>query len=121
MANVIGPTNRLPGQTIGFVPDGRDCDRCNLLAKHAVVGECDSMGAEVHHLCSEHFLEMQKELIDQQKEEQVCDLCHNLKQDCRPFRDPEEGSTGPVYLTCPECRQRLVSYFYDDSADDSDY
>ena len=72
MADVIGPNNKLPGQTIGWVPDGRDCDDCNQMAKHAVVGESDSFGSEIHHLCSEHFLEMQNAIKEQENQEQTC-------------------------------------------------
>lgn len=121
MAGVIGPSNKLPGHSVGFEIDGRVCDdqHCNDIARHAIIGEADSMGAEIVHLCSKHYLEVQKERQELEQSLQHCDIC---KQECigvAPFRDPDEGQSGPIYNACPECRRSLTNAFVvDDDLDD---
>ena len=117
MSDVIGPSNKLPGQTIGWVPDSRECDDCSKLAEHAVIGETDSFGSEIHHLCNEHYLEMMKAIEEQKNSLRTCDICGVTKDDCLPFRDPAEGSCGPVYITCQECRTRINNDFIGDDED----
>lgn len=114
MADIIGPSNKLPGQTIGFVPDGRSCDYCNKPAIHAVVGETDSFGSEIHHVCNEDYIEIQKSIQEEREKPKHCEICHSSHTDCQPFRDPSEGSCGPVYDACPDCRKRIIDYFIGD-------
>ena len=123
MSGFIGPSNKLPGSSIGFAPDGRNCDEqhCNDMARHAVVTECDSMGCEITHVCSKHYLEIQEQIKEKRKEVRECEICHGFKEDCSPFRDPAEGTSGRVYDTCPDCRKNLVDNFIGIEDDDDPY
>jgi len=120
MADVIGPSSYKPGQTMAWKPDGRECDDCDQAAKYAVIGETDSFGSEVSHLCQDCYIQLQSHLTEQRKESRPCQICGDIKEDVIPFRDPEEGLSGPVYQTCPQCRQRLTEAFCDDGTLDDD-
>ena len=117
MSDYIGPSNRLPGQFYPFTPDGRDCDQCDLEATHAIVGETDSMGSEILHLCNIHTVLLKKELEDNKERESICDICHKPATTCMPFRDPAEGSTGRVYSGCLPCRTEIIASFTGDEDD----
>ena len=110
MPSSIGPNRYLPGQTLPFKPDGRVCDygSCDQTARHCVVGETDSFGSELLYVCDQHYSELQASRAEHEKQQQACDICGIISEDCQKIRDPEEGLTGRVYTACPECRKRLV-------------
>lgn len=120
MAAVIGPSSYRPGQTMAWKADGRECDNCDNVAQHAVVGETDSMGSEILHLCQECYTQLQNAIVEKQKEIRPCQICGDVTEGVQLFRDPEEGRTGILYQTCPRCRQRLTEAFCDDGTLDDD-
>lgn len=111
MSDVIGPSRYLPGHILPFKADGRPCDECDLQAHHAVIGETDSFGSEVKHLCSGHLASLQSEMLSAREQITVCEVCGLQKSNCAPARDPEEGTSGPVMNTCPDCKTRMNSVF----------
>jgi len=121
MSGVIGPSRYLPGQSYPFKPDGRecDCDECGEEARHAVITEADSFGAEITHLSTVCFLKFQQAHIEKRAELKLCDICHETHEDIQPVRDPDEGLCGRVYEACPACRHTLLTVDPDD-IDDGD-
>ena len=103
MADVTGPINTLPGATRG-VPDGAVCDmHPDRAAVRRVQGETDSYGSEQHDLCQECLDELASHAAEARKGE--CDWCHEAVTDLGPVRDYQEGTSGPVYQACAECRR----------------
>lgn len=111
MADVIGPSSRLPGHKEKS-PSGFTCDCCDAPATTRITGETDSFGSEMHDFCDACY-EKDKERERKAREEDpdygkyICDRCHGEKQ-CTPRRDYEEGMSGPVYYYCGECTQIIV-------------
>ena len=102
MADVIGPNSYLPGKHLK-VPDGMMCDEHqDRPAVYRIVGESDSFGSELLDMCQECYDKMCGE-ADQFLQE-YCEFCKQKKDDLRHYRDPEEGSCGPVYMVCFDCR-----------------
>ena len=102
MADVIGPNSYVPGQVRTY--NGPEfCDDCDKPATFMMIGETDSFGSEVMHLCAEHMAERQKVVHEYQQQPTTCDFCGKSTTDCEPYRDPEE-SRGPVYTVCEACR-----------------
>lgn len=83
---------------------------CESPATVRVQGETDSFGAEYHHLCDGCYAldtEIQKYSTDKHKEDEAtCEWCKKIttQKDIRVTRDIDEGSNGPVYDVCSECR-----------------
>lgn len=117
MSDVLGPNPYLPGQERPFQPDGTVCDHCDEQASHAVVGETDSFGSEILHLCNVHYAELRKSELESREKEQLCDLCQTMQKDVRAWRDPEEGSCGPVYRACTGCIRSHIQAFVGDDGD----
>lgn len=109
MADVAGPVRTLPGH-IKNAPVGMCCDEHeDRPAVKRVQGETDSFGAEWIDMCEECYA---AHLVDDTPTVTVCDRCRG-KLPTKPWRDPDEGSTGPVYWVCDDCRKKLNRY-YDD-------
>ena len=111
MADIIGPNSYLPGQVLK-VPKGMMCD--NHPEKPAVlrvVGETDSFGSELCDLCEECKQAHYKYIEEQKDLEKFCEICHGMKKDVKPRRDPEEGSCGRLYDMCPDCYRRMTDAF----------
>jgi hypothetical protein len=120
MADVIGPSSYLPGQTLA-VPPGTCCDvHPDRAAVKRVVGETDSFGSELIDLCDSCAATLLEGIRRERAKPHVCDWCKQEKEGCRPRRDFEEGQGGPVYMVCPDCIRmesaRLASDYgdYDD-------
>lgn len=113
MANVTGPTRNLPGH-IQQAPKGMTCDEHpDRPAIKRITTEVDSFGSEEMDVCDECFNEFKVGRESLRQEEQKCDICHNTVIGCRPFRDPAEGSYGPVYTACPSCIKKVIDDFAD--------
>jgi len=109
MSNVTGPTSNLPG-ALRAPPAGTPCDQHpDRIAMHRVTGEVDSFGSEENDMCQECYIEYLASVTQSKKELVECDICHNDGLDRSPARDPEEGTMGPIYIACPECREILRS------------
>lgn len=96
-----GPISGLPGKR-HQVPNGKMCDEHNdRPAVYRIQGETDSFGCE--------FLDMCQECYDgfcaagDQMLQEYCDLCKTKQDNLKHYRDPEEGTSGPVYIACPAC------------------
>lgn len=116
MASSIGPSTKLPGDLV-ICQHGIICDEygCDLPAVRAVVGETDSFGSEICHLCEAHYQVFLTELREARLTEQ-CETCGSSDQ-VRPTRDPDEGMAGPVYMLCSKCRHNLQSSYMDNDDD----
>ena len=102
MSDVTGPISSLPGAVFSVKP-GTMCDRHpETPAVKRVQGETDSMGSEMHDLCQACF----RELNTAEREPARCSLCKTVAL-LRPWRDYEEGMSGPVYEICQICRDRV--------------
>lgn len=108
MADVTGPVSTLPGSTRG-AEHGAMCDEHpDRPAVRRVQGETDSMGAEFYDLCQECLDELAKHAAEAACGR--CDWCKSEVRDLRPFRDFEEGTSGPVYEVCGACRKKHFDY-----------
>lgn len=94
----------LPGSLIN-VEIGAMCDTVgheNIPALKNVVGEVDSFGYENHHMCQECYdacLAAPDPMANGS-----CEWCKKESTNLAPTRDYDEGSSGPVYYVCQQCR-----------------
>lgn len=101
-----GPVSTMPGSA-HEVPPGIVCDiHSDRKATHRVQGETDSYGCEYLCMCDQCFLDFNHQKAALAKEVQRCDWCRKESADVRPTRDYDEGTRGPVYDVCGECRAR---------------
>lgn len=106
MAEVIGPTNTLPG-ALHELPPGAMCDQHpDRPAVVRLQGETDSMGAELNDCCQECADEDRAYARSSEAQTGRCDWCELEVTDLRDTRDYEEGMKGPVYRVCGKCRRR---------------
>lgn len=112
----------LPGRLLRL-PEGAMCENeghATVPATHAVQGETDSMGYETLCFCTPCY-EQYRERADQPNEG-TCEWCSQPSTSLRPYRDIDEGSSGPVYDVCQSCRreankrarEELDSYYDED-------
>lgn len=121
MADVIGPNSYRPGQSV-FVPEGAKCDEHNdREAMYRIVGETDSFGSELVDMCEECYEEYWQQTDAKYQQVQFCELCKEMKQYVTQRRDPEEGTSGPVYNMCADCYQQAVKNLAGDDEDDEPY
>lgn len=106
MAEVIGPTSKLPGAGWDF-PDGTMCDdHPDRPAVARIQGETDSFGAELFDMCQDCLDEYRREMREADHSG-TCEWCKQYKPRLRPQRDFEEGMAGRVYEVCDECIKRV--------------
>lgn len=103
-----GPVSTLPGHITRLDGDSPvvPCDKDDNPASTRIQGETDSFGAEYINLCEgcyRDYLERQKTADNSG----VCDTCKKHADRVRAWRDPDEGSSGPVYYICDPCRKRF--------------
>ena len=100
-----GPVYTLPGHTT-TVLEGKVCDtHPDRPAVKRIQGETDSYGCEYIFMCQECL----DEYRSSEPEAGMCDWCHK-DAILSPMRDFDEGSFGPVYQVCRECRDKEISY-----------
>lgn len=100
MAHAGGPCNFLSGQKI-FLPLGTCCDvHPEVKAIVRIVGAVDSFGYEADDMCEECFRNINTE---SSFVEGICDWCKSSDKNLKQKRDPEEGTSGRVYLVCTAC------------------
>jgi hypothetical protein len=93
----------LPGDRLSRKPDpGDTCDDCGSAATVIMRGETDSFGSEYLLLCDACAGKTTGDM------DYHCDSCKKLSP-CKPTRDPDEGSSGPVYYYCKECMRKSDS------------
>lgn len=114
MAEVIGPNSYLPGQTLK-PKENMTCETHeDRVATHRVVGETDSFGSEIMHLCDECYQEMRQQIEKEKETPKQCEICKKMKSDVSLSRDPAEGNYGPLYNMCIACRAKIMEDFCED-------
>lgn len=107
MAHVSGPTSSMPG-SFHAVPEGTMCDdHPNEPATARIQGETDSFGAEYRDACSECAAAFTKEREDALPRAGYCEWHRGQGANIKLARDFEEGTSGRLYETCEECRQKM--------------
>lgn len=96
--------------------------QCENDATVRVQGETDSFGAEYHHYCEACYTleqELQQYFTERHAEDEAqCEWCNKVttQKDLRHTRDIDEGSNGPVYEVCGECRARQAEQIVEELA-----
>ncbi len=122
MAGITGPIRSLPGHK-HVCPTDMICDECGVeKATIRIQGETDSFGCEMHDYCECCYSKIQEEVekskkIDPDFGKLICDHCHKHTL-CNPSRDPEEGSCGPLYYLCVDCKKKMTDAFIDNGYHD---
>lgn len=96
--------SNLPGRLLTLPKDAM-CENEgheNVPATRCVQGETDSFGYESFCLC-EPCYDKYREDADK-PEDGYCEFHKGQGTDIRPFRDIDEGFSGPVYDVCQSCR-----------------
>lgn len=109
MSDVTGPISSLPGSK-HKTPVGMKCDLCDKPAVIRIQGETDSMGSEMGDYCLEHGTQVE----NSSSLSGECDWCRVNKPELRPMRDVDEGSCGPIYYVCAECRLGYYKSFQEE-------
>lgn len=112
MSEVTGPVSTLPGsiRMIRELPPPQCDSHPDRQAEFLIQGETDSMGAEWIHACDECRSNMQAFRLARIG---TCAFCSSEDVYVRHYRDPDEGSCGPVYDVCAPCRDRRNEYYSD--------
>lgn len=76
-------------------------------------GEVDSFGVEWHYLCNECVAEEKRLAEEQGPCLSTCEKCGN-QAEIKPYRDPDEGMSGPIYWACRPCIDKYMEYYKDD-------
>ncbi len=106
MSDATGPIASMPGSHHN-VPEGQTCDECGEPAVKRVQGETDSFGCEMMDFCQTCYDKWKLACEqDDTSSNGICDWCKSDSVDLLPYRDADEGRTGPVYLVCSKCRDR---------------
>ena len=93
---------------------------CESQATVRIQGETDSWGVEHHHYCEACYTleqELQQYFTEKHAEDEAqCEWCKKVtkQKDLRYTRDIDEGSCGPVYEVCSECRTKQNDYINDE-------
>lgn len=108
-----GPVSTLPG-SIHPLPADTRCDaHPNELAIVRLQGETDSFGCEYVCMCGECHAKYLKDIAELRTQKSQCQWCRRLST-LRPYRDPDEGSYGPVYNVCQPCIVDAIERQYED-------
>lgn len=106
MAYITGQKLKVKNDDICENIDHHDGEE--VKADVVIVGECDSFGYERFGMCQACYKEYLKEREENYDSEQHCGWCHKSKKGVTEFRDWEEGSHGPVYEVCADCRAKSL-------------
>ena len=101
----MGPVSSMPGSRIN-VPEGTMCDDCDNPAVKRVQGETDSFGCEYIFWCQACVDKCDAYEREERVKAKHCEWCKQLKTDVRLHRDSDEGSCGPLYDVCFDCRKK---------------
>ena len=99
----------LPGNQFRAKHGEKCINHTEVDATIVVQGETDSFGAEYNPMCAECAVKARE--ASKQEVMGYCDLHCGEGNDVRPFRDPDEGYAGSVYMACKTCRLSLVNAF----------
>jgi hypothetical protein len=95
----------LPGRLLRL-PQGAMCEsegHANVPATHCIQGETDSFGYEEICKCTPCYEQYRAKADEPQ--DGYCEFHKGEGTDIRPFRDIDEGFSGPVYDVCQSCRR----------------
>ena len=113
-----GPVSTMPGSS-HHLPEGTRCDRHDdRPAVTRMQGETDSFGCEYVCMCQECLDEYRAHMEAERNAEHCCDWCKALKTNVRPYRDMDEGSAGPLYQVCGDCRAKDQQRFAEELDDE---
>lgn len=122
MTTSNGPVSTLPGHAATPVA-GATCEKHpDRPSYRRIQGETDSFGCEYVEMCEEcHTAYTHRDTTVESSGQ--CEWCHATKDDLRPYRDLDEGSSGRVYLVCQTCRSSGAESWQDDCDydDEGDY
>lgn len=112
----------LPGQVVRATQEelnehpceGMWQDGCGKPSTIKQVGETDSFGSEYWFYCQECFDKGKKHEEENQHLE-TCETCGLPDQKIKPYRDPDEGMSGPVYYACSTCIKKHMAYYESDN------
>ncbi len=107
MADVTGPIRSMPGSI--HKAEGNCDDHPDRLAVKRVQGETDSFGSEMYDMCQECYDQYRKD-ISEADTSGYCDHCKCDSDKLFNYRDPEEGSYGPIYRICKKCSDKALEY-----------
>ena len=99
----------LPGRFIRNARPDETCDHCaceegpEVPATTIIQGETDSFGYETLALCDA----CNNKLLTEKQDLGTCDHCKKAPATMHT-RDPDEGSSGPVYVICRECNGKMM-------------
>lgn len=100
-----GPVSSMPGSQ-HRLPAGTKCDsHPEVDAVVRIQGETDSFGAEYNCMCQKCHDEYRAHVQAEYEAEKRCDWCGHMEKHVRPYRDMDEGMSGPVYQVCRDCRK----------------
>jgi len=94
--------------------------QCPNPATVRIQGETDSFGCEYIHYCEEcdELDEILSEISEEitGEEDSHCEWCRKTvkRKELSFTRDIDEGSSGPVYEVCGECRSKQNDYINDE-------
>ncbi len=98
-----GPVSTMPGNGL-TLPEGTTCDRHeDRPAVKRIQGETDSFGCEAVDMCQECY-DAWRNRDKTAETTGRCDRCGQHKTTLAKRRDYDEGSCGPLYDVCLECR-----------------
>lgn len=118
-------TQPVPGDTLPL-RQGAVCDKHpRRLAVKRICTEADSFGIETTNLCQachESYLRKIQQHHSGNATD-ICDWCHGEypASQVKPHRDFEEGSSGPVYQVCQQCRVAEAARVALELGDDYDH
>lgn len=99
-----GRVSSMPGSRHAL-PAGATCDRHqDRPAVARVQGETDSFGCEYNDMCQECVDEHRAFIEAELNSPKYCCWCKQMKLHVSPHRDFEEGTSGPLYDVCADCR-----------------
>lgn len=101
---VISSAGLVSGQRISVSSGAKCYNHRDTDAVIRIVGEISMGCAETYDYCKECHEQFKKEEQEVREAGETCDWCGKVKSDCKSHRDFEEGSNGPVYTVCLNCR-----------------
>ncbi|MCO9048778.1 hypothetical protein [Acinetobacter sp. UC24323] len=101
---------------------GTKCDRHHdREAVSRICVEADSFGAEYSNMCQEcldEYKAHKKQKLNDPSQWEQCPRCKTLIPELSSYRDPDEGSHGPVYQRCSDCVSKFWKRWEEENLDD---
>lgn len=120
-------TAHLPNQSVSIEDDewGTNChNHPERPAVRRVCVEADSFGAEYSNMCqecSDQYTAYKEQKRNDESQWEQCPRCKTLVPELSSYRDPDEGSHGPVYSRCSDCVSKFWKRWNEENLDDYYY